>query len=179
MSYESAFSSQSPSSNRNELSYYEHLVLKDHTNIVGGLLNEKTRAQAVESKNQLKKYYYGSQLNEVEKTIILFAVREAAKRNDFKTAFDILQATTGWGKDAVHIALAVSIERGYIDIYNFLINYDENPTSGGSSGYTLMDWLAQGRERFGDSENYRTMEQDLMRRGVRLNRRDDTCCEII
>lgn len=168
--------------NCESLSRREFITRTKHADIIQGLLNKETCAQAREAVTRLEDRYYGNELREIQHFIYLLAFRETAKRNDFNTALNMVRAISAkWeNRDiafAIHWVLRLAVEYGYADIYEFLINHDPNPRAQ-DCGFTLMDLLDQGRDKFGDNSNYRKMEQDLLRRGVRLNKRGDSCCKI-
>ena len=170
-----------PYDNRQSLERWEFIARTKHASITQGLLNKETRAQAREAMKKLEYIYYGKELNQIKNSIFLFAIRETAKYNDFRTASDIIQAccVNLESGDKVHFYIQMAVERGYVDIYEFLIEHDPNPRAQINNGFTLMDLLDQGQEKYGNNSNYQKIEQDLLRRGVRFNRRGGGCCEIM
>lgn len=121
---------------------------------------------------------------ELYNTTLLFAVKEAIKKENFDVAWDIACFFGGKmdedGRKGF-LAACLAAERGYEDVYFFLIEKIENPRSFGSIGDSLMDWLDQGIEEYGINPCYQSIKQDLTRRGVQLHLRkqEGGCCLMI
>lgn len=172
-----------PSDNRRQLAYWESSA--ERSRLVRAVQNDGDWREAAElTRSDTEQDPDKERGRERNNTALLFAVREALKKEDFNLAWDIAcycgrNSVEAGGKGFNLTALAA--ERGYSDIYFFLVEKMEDPRAVGMMGTTLMDWLDQGIEEYGINENYQAIKQDLIRRGVKLRMRNSGggCCLIM
>lgn len=166
-----------------KLAHWESSAMR--SKLVKAVQNGEDWHETIEDVESHAKKYPGSELAvETCNTSFLLAIREALKKEDFNLAWDVAccggrNIDTEIRKGFTMTALAA--ERGYADIYFFLIEKMENPRVLGKFGESLMDWFDQGTEEYGFNENYQAIKQDLIRRGVKLHARNSGggCCLLI
>lgn len=176
-------SQMEPLDSRRKMAQWENMAMR--SNLVKAVQNGGDWQQAVEiDESEALKYPGSETAREEYNTSCLFGIREALKKENLDLAWDIacytgknLDEKCRGGKGFSMAALAA--ERGYADIYFFLIERIENPRASGSLGDSLMDWLDQGIVEYGSNENYQAIKQDMINRGIKLHMRNSGgCCFI-